>query len=331
MMPLVSVIVPFYKGQDYIEECINSIINQDYKNLEVIIVNDGSPGNTADILASIAQKDSRIKILTQENRGVSAARNLALDNSEGDYICFVDQDDYIAKDYISYFHNLIEKYDADISLTPSALKFTGKSFMKESGVKDFVSILTGEEAALNMLYYKIIIAPWNKMISHKLIKKYNIRFNNEIFPGEGFNFSVDCFQRAEKIAMGHRKIYYYRCDNSESAMTKFNPDLVYNGLKAVANIKKNLVTETPELLKACRYANWHTNCDFYLSMVGSGAYKKYPELYKKLKSVVQKEAIYSFNAPISLKEKIKGLMYFINPYFASIIINHFRIRKFTKV
>ena len=110
--PLVSVIVPVYKVEDYLDKCVESIVKQTYKNLEIILVDDGSPDNCPSMCDSWAQKDSRIKVIHKENGGVSSARNSALDTAAGDYICFVDSDDFIEPNAVGYMLENIG--DADV-------------------------------------------------------------------------------------------------------------------------------------------------------------------------------------------------------------------------
>ena len=98
-MSKISVIVPVYNVEQYLPQCLDSIINQTYKNLEIICVDDGSPDNSGKILDEYAKKDKRIKVIHQENQGVSVARNTGLDNATGKYIGFVDPDDWIEADY----------------------------------------------------------------------------------------------------------------------------------------------------------------------------------------------------------------------------------------
>lgn len=109
---LVSVIVPVYKVEKYLDKCVESIVEQTYKNLEIILVDDGSPDNCPSMCDSWAQKDSRIKVIHKENGGVSSARNSALDAAAGDYICFVDSDDFIEPNAVGYMLENIG--DADV-------------------------------------------------------------------------------------------------------------------------------------------------------------------------------------------------------------------------
>lgn len=332
---LITIIVPVYNGQRYIEECVDSIRKQTYKNIEIIIVNDGSTDASAELLNQYAECDERIKVIHKTNSGVSDSRNKALDIAKGKYFCFVDQDDYIDIEYVSYFYTLIRENNVEIALTPKVCRIKGeKGTQNELEEKNCqnnnkVSILTGQKAAIQMLYYKFVIAPWNKMISRDLIEKYNIRFDERFFSGEGFLFSIECLQRADKVAVGNREIYYYRLDNPDSGMTKFSISVINSSINAQKIIKSRMLNKDQDTMNACTYANWHTYCDCYNTFVGCKAIKLHQDIYKKLKKICRKDAICSFHAPVARKEKIKGLCYLVNPYFAACLINKFRIRKFT--
>ena len=327
--PLISVIVPVYNGENYIDDCIMSVLNQEYKNFELILVNDGSQDVSKEKLNIWEKKNEKIKVIHQSNSGVSVARNTGIEKANGKYLTFIDVDDYISKDFLFYYYNLIKKYDAEIALTPMPQKFSNHAECTTEKIEDNIKVLSGEKAACEMLYYNIAIGPWNKLISKELIDKYKIRFNPNLAYGEGFNFSVDCFQRAKKVAVGRKKVYYYRVNNPNSAMTKFKLKLVTGSIEAQKCIKNNLVNKTTELLKACRYANWHTYCDCLNTIIGCKVIKQNKELYNDIKKVCKKDAKYAIKSPIPKSDKMKGILYGISPYLTAKLINKFRKRKFT--
>lgn len=327
--PLITVIVPVYNGEKYIDKCVMSVLNQEYKNIELILVNDGSKDKSAEILDNWSKKSEKIRVIHQENSGVSVARNKGIEESKGLFLTFVDVDDYIANDFISYYYNLIKKYDAEIALTPMPQKFDDDSENITQDIEENIQIWDGEKTACEMLYYNIAIGPWNKLISKKLIDKYNIRFNPKLSYGEGFNFSVDCFQRAERIAVGKRKVYYYRVNNPNSAMTKFKLELVTGSIEAQKCIRKNLVKETQALIDACKYANWHTYCDCLNTIIGCKVIEQNKEMYQEIKHVCQKDSSCALKSPVPKSDKIKGILYGINPYLTAKLINKLRKRKFT--
>lgn len=327
--PLVSIIIGMYKGEKHIKECIESVLDQDYSNIEVLLIDDGSPDKCGEIADNYKKNDPRVKVVHQKNAGVSISRNVGLDLSKGEYICIIDQDDVISKNYVSYFYGLIVDNDADIALTPTADKFFGT--LNEDNSQDEVVVWSGERTSVEMLYHKIIIAPWNKMISKKLLDDNNVRFNPNFFGGEGFAFSVEAYQYANRIAVGRKKVYHYRVGDPESGASKFRLSSIESSINAQIYIKDTFVKPSPALLEAWKFSNWHTHCDCLNMMVGCKAIGEYPDMYKKLKEECKKNAMLALKAPVSAQQKLRGILFKISPYMAAKIINHFRIRKFEKI
>ena len=121
MKCLISVVVPVYNVEKYIDRCLNSIINQTYRKLEIIIVNDGSTDNSRKIIDKFSKMDSRIIVIDKNNGGLSEARNVGINAATGDYITFIDSDDFVSYDYIEYLYSLIEKYNPSATLHESSL------------------------------------------------------------------------------------------------------------------------------------------------------------------------------------------------------------------
>ena len=107
MLTLVSIIVPVYKTERYLSRCLRSILAQDYQELDIILVDDGSPDNSGVLCDELAQTDARIQVIHKKNGGLSSARNAGIKAAKGDYICFIDSDDYVAKDYVSTLYGLM--------------------------------------------------------------------------------------------------------------------------------------------------------------------------------------------------------------------------------
>ena len=330
--PLISIIVPVYNGEKYIEKCIDSILKQDYHNIEIIIVNDGSKDNSKKIIEEMKEKDNRIIFINREepSGGPSTPRNMALDISKGEYIFFVDQDDYIYNNCISYLYSLIDKTKADISLTYTAEKFVGDlDYNKTVDVSDYYNVVDNIKAVENMLYYKYIISPWSKLIKSSIIKDNNIKFNTNFFSGEGFLFAIECLYHSKNVVEGNSKVYLYRLDNDQSGMTKYSDFVINSSIKAQNEIREYLKNENDSIKKAYNYSNWHTHCDCYNQIIGCKMAKKRKELYKEIKKVVKKDSLKYLKCPLKFKDKIKMVLYFINPYVTSRLINKFRKRKFT--
>lgn len=146
-MPEISVIVPVYKVEEYLDECITSILNQSFKDFELILVDDGSPDKCGQICDEYAVKDSRIKVVHQENRGLSAARNIGLDMMTGDYIAFIDSDDVVERCFLQILYDAIIKYDAELSCCKMKTFESECSFDQAKMTGGFFS-MSGREAAL---------------------------------------------------------------------------------------------------------------------------------------------------------------------------------------
>ena len=179
-MPKISVIIPCYNVENYIGECLDSVINQTFEDVEILCINDGSTDNTLSILEGYAKKDNRIKIFSQKNQGLSASRNLGLDKSKGDYIFFLDSDDYIE---LTTFEELL-KHAEEMDLDVIIFKLrnfddeTKKEMYDKYYTMPFLKNIVGENVFdYNALKYKIlrlsVTAP-GKLFKHELIK--DLRF-----------------------------------------------------------------------------------------------------------------------------------------------------------
>lgn len=313
---LVSVVVPVYNVEKYIDKCIESIISQTYKYIEIILVDDGSSDKSGEIVDNYAKKDSRIKVVHKKNSGVSAARNTGINVAEGDYICFADGDDVLMEDYVEYLLNLCIDNKADVAYTKDM--FT--TFYKKQIESPNIFIYTPEEATEAILCYNVPIGVYSKMFRKKFLDEYNIRFDENIYIGEGFNFNTSCFQRANKIVMSTHRIYFYRRDNDASAMTNFKLDKCKMALYAIENIKKNLVIKTPRILKAWNFAYWHTHFDMYCWIKNSGKCDLDIKLYHMCKNVSRKFSFVAFALPVKRTEKIRAILGLISPSIVAKLI-----------
>lgn len=209
--PLVSVVVPIYNVQDYLNECIDSILNQTYKNIEVILVDDGSKDNCPQICDSYKDIDSRIKVIHKINGGLSDARNTGLENAIGEYICFIDSDDYIDKDYVKNLISIIISDKCDIAIC-SFCK-TNKSALYLESNENHVKFYDGKNI-INLIYgneYLNVIVAWNKLYKRSLFG--NVRYPvGVIHEDEATTCKLLC--KAKKVALTDRKMYYYRIRES---------------------------------------------------------------------------------------------------------------------
>lgn len=241
--PKVSVIIPAYNVGSYIEKCINSILLQTYSNLELIVVNDGSTDATPQIVNAIAARDHRLVPIHKKNGGVSTARNSGLDVCTGEYVVFVDGDDYLAPDYVEYMLGLVKQTGAEFCLSRNSFTHKGEAQVQE----DHIETLTPEDATALLLSPAIIVGCWNKIYKRTLLLENNLRFSSELFYGEGLSFITTAAQLTNAVGVGCRKVYYYRRNNVASATTKFDIEKLYNGEKSLDVIEANLSISSPKI------------------------------------------------------------------------------------
>lgn len=241
--PLISIIIPAYNVEKYIIKCISSILEQTYTNIEIVVVNDGSTDETRQLINNIAQTDKRVNVIHKKNGGVSAARNSGIEISTGDYLVFVDGDDYIAPDYVEYMLSLINDTGSEFCLSKSCFTKSGE----KQAESEYIEKLTPEEATALLLSPNVIVGCWNKIFKRSLIVNNNIWFSTTLFYGEGLTFITTVSQISESIGVGNRKVYYYRRNNEASATTKYDINKLYNGEKALNNIKKQFTIDSPKV------------------------------------------------------------------------------------
>ena len=198
----ISIIVPVYNTAEYLAKCIESIINQKYANLELILVDDGSTDHSAAICDEYAKKDNRIKVIHKQNSGVSSARNLGLSIASGDYITFVDSDDYIL-DSFSNFCNKINNQDLVISCDEKIYERFSKKInrLKRKGRDDIISFLIKNSATMR------VNVVWNKMFSQRAIQC--VKFSEKVAVAEDMDFILQVLFQCKEVDFVPINYYFY--------------------------------------------------------------------------------------------------------------------------
>lgn len=210
MYPLVSIIVPIYNAEKYLERCINSILAQEYTHFELLLMDDGSTDRSPQICDHFAAQDTRIKVIHKENSGVSDTRNMALDLAQGDYIQFLDSDDWITPDATKNFVQSAVSNGCDLVIS-AFYRVVGDSFSPKSSI-DKEGLLTREEFADEMMdnpadfYYGVL---WNKFFKRSIIEKYHIRMEKDISWCEDFIFNLEYLRHCRVIFSLKNPTYYY--------------------------------------------------------------------------------------------------------------------------
>lgn len=248
-MEKVSAIVAIYKSEKFLPKLLDSIIAQTWKNLEILLIDDGSPDNSGIICDEYAKKDNRIRVIHKKNGGACEARNVGLAEATGEYILVIDGDDWLEKDYVEYLMNLIHKTGSEMAMTDQI--FTTRD--RKQTEQDTIETWTSEKAFCNIIYPKIPIGPWNKIYKTTLLRDNHIDFNRP-WSGEGLYFSAMAAQRSNCVGVGHKKIYNYRLNNANSGLTHYNIVMGTNALENIKFIKDHRIICTKRTEYAC---NWH--------------------------------------------------------------------------
>ena len=210
MNPTVSIIVPVYNAEATISRCIESIINQEYRDFELLLIDDGSTDSSGTICDRYATEDSRIRLIHKENTGVSETRNMALDLACGTYLQFLDSDDWITPNATRLFVEEAERYHCDMVIS-DFYRVVGKRVAHKGDIDDDC-VLTQEEFSAHMLqnpadfYYGVL---WNKLYRRDIVEKYHLRMNPEISWCEDFMFNLEYIRHAEVFYALQVPVYYY--------------------------------------------------------------------------------------------------------------------------
>lgn len=300
----VSIIVAIYNSAKFLDKLITSIINQTYKNIEVILVDDGSPDESGEICDKYAAQDSRIRVLHKKNGGACDARNKGLELVTGEFLSIIDGDDWLEPDYVEYLLKLAVDTQSDMSMSKNI--FTTRDRVQIE--KDSVETWTAEDAAIEIIYPKIPIGPWNKLYKTSLIKDNHIDFNVP-WSGEGHWFSSMAAQCANHVGVGCRKIYNYRLNNAGSGLTNFKVVMGTNALWNTKNIGAKLVHPTKRLKAAVNYHIWSCYHFILMLIIATNSKiehaKEYKECLQESKKMLPSVLLHS---EVSWAQKIKMIL-----------------------
>jgi len=246
-LPLISIVVPIYNVEDYLGRCVNSIISQTYKNLEILLVDDGSPDGCGRICDEYMRIDSRVKVIHKNNGGLSDARNVAIDIASGDYILCVDSDDYVHHAMVETLYLSLKKYKCDISIA-SHLDVTDQYKSDLSSKKENQTKVFNTQSGLEtMLYQKgITTSAWGKLYKAEL-------FTDVRYPKgklcEDLDTTYRLFAKSKKIVLNSAKLYFYLQRNNSIIKSSFKPARM-DALKFAEDQLVFIETRFPAIRKA---------------------------------------------------------------------------------
>lgn len=312
---LISIIVPVYNAQEFLDQCLSSICRQTYKALEIICINGGSSDKSQEILEQFAQRDNRVKLLKKENEGVSYSRNYGLEAATGKYVMFVDADDWIEPDSCETAIKEAEASKAEIVMWSYIREFTGSSQPKKIFDEDYISFdktdiqnklhrrfigLTGEELK-NVENADALCPVWAKLYRRRLLTEHSICFTDirKIGTYEDGLFNLEVFQYAEKVVYLQKYLYHYRKNNNHSITSRYKEQLYQQWLRLFEIMEQYI--ENNHLPDHYQEALKNRIC---LSIMGQGLnilesseifWKKYRKLRDILKNECYREAYKTFD------------------------------------
>lgn len=306
--PLVSILVPVYNAQEYLTECIDSILSQSYENLQIVLIDDGSKDDSLKICSEYALKDPRIEVHHQENSGVASTRNHLLGTAKGEYVLFVDADDWIELDMVEYLVELAIEYSAGMVMCDRLIN-DAKSTVSQPNIK----ILTQNEAIKDFLYHDYFIGSLcNKLIKASLLKDKS--FKNEISYGEDALFVWNVLQDVDTVVVSTKQLYHYRMNDSSISHQSFGEK------KLTGHLTWQLITDEvrqswPQYLDIA--LGTFALQDFYLIQAASVDRFSCKESIRLLQNTV-KQNLYFIKNRCSTK-------FYISAYFSTFWLGYFRL------
>lgn len=342
-MKKISIVIPIYNDEKYISQCLNSIINQTYKNIEIILIDDGSTDNSKNICDEYAKKDKRVKVFHQKNSGVSKARNKGLDNITGDYVMFVDSDDWLEPNACEVLIEKIVNERLDVLIFNFYNEYSAKSVKNKAytyNIKDdnFINKMQAKVLAPMMKIpdfdVNFIGFTWNKIVSSKAIDNHKFPFENKKAIFEDVIFYYTLFEKTKKIGLCNEYLYHYRiadittmknnkdfvsiCDNIQNEIRKLSDKHSYD-------IYYYTSLHIRTILDFCTLMNVYINNKFF----NNGLLKKRKLIKFELEKQYYKDAVFGLQN-IYLTKRLKIYKFLIKYKLYLLLVFANNIERFLK-
>lgn len=307
MNSLVSIIVPVYNVEKYLDRCLESIVNQTYKNLEIILVDDGSPDHCPQMCDMWAERDSRIKVIHKKNDGLANARNSGIDAAVGDYIMFADSDDYLQNDMVEFLLNLSEKYDADVSRCGFYFDYEkdGNSVPAETASNEL--ILSKNDCIIDLITSGFGGTAWNKLYKTSIIKTH--LYDKADGCSEDILHNYRVYKDAGKVVFCDVPKYHYFIRDHSITKTDFG-----YGAFDIIRAKKIILNEQKNNAKIYPYAVRGYITSAFIVLTGCISHNACMDRYDDLRQSIlnYKKTILKSNM-YNIIEKLKVLVLSISP------------------
>ena len=323
MKSLISVVVPVYNAENTIEQCVNSIMRQTYSNLEIILVNDGSKDKSIEFCRKLQKEDNRIIVINKENEGVSKTRNRGLDIAKGEYIVFVDSDDFIENNMIEIMYNNIQNYDMctcnyyAIKNNKKIIKANIESYTIEDGkINEYI-----EKMQKEMLFYN----PVNKIFKASIIKENNIRFEYNIHVGEDYLFNIEYIKYVKRAKYISQPLYNYIIQRGTLSQ-KYIERSIPLEMKIVRNIKEIYEDRSFDMTYIYNQYMELLKSNIYNLQIGKKNGKEIKKFIEEYRRELEKDKIIKKEIKNKLSKENKILYLIILKNKINYLVEYFKIR-----
>ena len=305
---MISVVVPMYKVEKYLEKCVQSILAQTYKNFELILVDERSPDNCPQMSDEFAENDSRIRVLHKKNGGLSDARNAGIAIAKGEWITFIDSDDYVADDYLATLLALIEKYNADIAVTGIQTFYEGEEPRYKCVAEEYV--YTSKKALEKMLYQDTLdTSACAILLPTNLAKKHLFPFGK--YHEDDFT-TYKYYKDVNKVAVITAKKYFY-LQRKGSIMHALGQASI-DELDAADNLVNFCIKYYPDIISAAESKKFSDYCQVLLCSYELK--KSRPDIYRRITSYLLRQKFHMItNSKARMKNRIAALLLIMGTSF----------------
>lgn len=322
MRPKVSVIVPIYNVEEYLPKCIESILNQTLINIEIILINDGSLDKSGEIANFYSSKDKRIKVIDKPNGGLSDARNWGMKEAHGEYISFLDSDDWIDSNMLKEMYEHGFKTNAEVIVSGKITEFLGEGYKIEDNFDKYCIAIKKYElqnTIFNMCELGLFNVVWNKIYKKDFIEEKGFRFQLDAMPAEDVVFNSQVFSEVKSLVVLNRSYYHYMKRDIQTYVNKYSPKIYEVSLNKFISFKKlfenlNLHEEKHKAWLNAVYMDGLSDCVINMYRIGSPlTFSKRNEFLKQniLSDSFSKQFINSYK-PINVYQRIFKNFYTLN-------------------
>lgn len=289
---MVSILIPVYNTSPYLKDCLDSIIGQTFQDIEIIIWDDGSTDNSLEICKEYGNRFTNIEIYSGKNQGVAATRNNLLAKAKGEYVLFVDSDDWIEPEMVEFLVTTAKNTDADITIceryNTRHLPLTEESWDRIKAIREF------------LIHKRINGALWNKLIRTDLVK--DVRFDPIVYYGEDAQFMWEILQHVTKIIVTNKPLYHYRSNPESLSRTAWTPEKKGSGFKVWEKICNDVAKYYPDF-RGIAYSRHSLEAMWALYFASLSGYKKDEHIIKRQK-LIRKHLADLKKYPLDGKSKV---------------------------